>query len=78
MTFIVFTDGGRLSGPSYLSREDHNHKIRIRKQRTDIGKYSFVNRTIINWNQIPAELLETFPCSLSTFKKKVRKAATNK
>jgi hypothetical protein len=39
---------------------------------------SFVNRTIINWNQIPAELLETFPCSLSTFKQKVLKAATNK
>jgi hypothetical protein len=32
----------------YLSREDHNRKIRTRKQRTDIGKYFFVNRTIIN------------------------------
>jgi len=25
-------------------------KIRDRKQRTDIGKYSFVNMTIQNWN----------------------------
>jgi hypothetical protein len=72
------TIGDRLSGASYLSREDHNNKVRIRKQRTDIGKYSFLNRTIINWNQIPAELLETFPCSLSKFKRKVRKAAINK
>jgi hypothetical protein len=53
------TIGGRLSGPCYLSREDHSHKIMIREQ-------------------IPAELLDTFPCSLSTFKQKVRKAATNK
>jgi hypothetical protein len=28
-----------------------------RKQRTDIGKYSFLNRTIKNWNQLPAEAL---------------------
>jgi len=34
-----------------LSRVDHVWKVRDRKQRTDIGKYSFVNRTIKNWNQ---------------------------
>jgi hypothetical protein len=28
----------------------------------DIGKYSFVNRIITNWNQLPAEVLRTFPC----------------
>jgi hypothetical protein len=39
------TIGDRLQRP-YLSRGDHNKKIRSRKQRTDIGKYSFVNRTI--------------------------------
>jgi len=33
-----------------------------RKQRTDIGKYSFVNRTITNWNQLPAEALGTLAC----------------
>jgi len=38
--------GDRLKGPCYLSRDDHDGKIRARKQRTDIGKYSFVNRTI--------------------------------
>jgi hypothetical protein len=68
--------GDRLSRPCYLSREDHNRKIRNRKQRTDIGKYSFVNRTI-NWNQLPADLLAPFPCNLNTFRKRVRKAVTN-
>jgi hypothetical protein len=38
--------GDRLNGPCYLSRDDHDGKIRARKQRTDIGNYSFVNRTI--------------------------------
>ena len=42
----------------YLSRDDHNRKIRTRKQRTDVGKYSFVNRTIESWNQLPAGLLD--------------------
>ena len=41
--------GDRLLKPCYLSRGDHNRKIRTRKQRTDVGKYSFVNRTIKSW-----------------------------
>jgi len=53
--------GERLKGPCYLSRDDHNRKIRARKQRTDIGKYSFVNRTIKLWNQLPAKALQLFP-----------------
>jgi hypothetical protein len=40
-----------------LSRVDHVQKIRDRKQRIDIGKYSFVHRTIKDWNQLPAEVL---------------------
>ena len=42
-------------GPYYLSRVHHIRKIRDRKQRTDIGMYSFVVRTIKNWNQLLAE-----------------------
>jgi hypothetical protein len=38
--------GDRLQAPSYLSRVDHHWKIRARKKRTDVGKYSFVNRSI--------------------------------
>jgi len=34
--------GNRLQRPNYLSRVDHERKIRNRGQRTDIGKYSFV------------------------------------
>ena len=48
--------GDRLLKPCYLSREDHNRKIRTRKQTTDVGKYSFVNRTMESWNQLPAGL----------------------
>jgi hypothetical protein len=52
--------GDRLLKLCYLSRDDHNRKIRTRKQRTDIGKYSFVNRTIESWNYLPANLLASF------------------
>jgi len=54
----------RLQTPYYLSRVDHVQKIRDRKQRTCIRKYSFVDRTIKNWNQLSAEALGTFPCNL--------------
>jgi hypothetical protein len=41
---------------------------------TDIGKYSFLNRTIQDWNQVPAEVLGTLPCKIKTLKKRVMEA----
>jgi len=38
--------GDRLRKAYYLSRVEHVRKIRDRKQRTDIGKYTFVNRPL--------------------------------
>jgi len=70
--------GDRLLKPCYLSRGDHNRKIRTRKQRTDVGKYSFVNRTIGSWNQLPVSLLASFPCKLNTFRKRVKNVVTSK
>jgi hypothetical protein len=65
--------GDRLIGSCYLSRDDHDHKIRARKQRIDIGKYSFVNRKVKLWNQLPAEVLATFTCQSHIFRKRVKK-----
>jgi len=64
--------GDRLQRPNYLSRIDHDWKIRNRRQRTDIGKYSFVNRTIRLWNRLPAEILGSLPCKPSAFRKRIR------
>jgi len=64
--------GDRLQRPNYLSRVDHERKIRNRRQRTDIGKYSFVNRTIQLWSRLPAEILRTLPCKSNAFRKRVR------
>jgi hypothetical protein len=64
----------RLQRPYYLSRVDHVQKIRDRKQRMAIRKYSFVNWTIKNWNQQPEKVLGTFPCKPQIFRKSVRKA----
>ena len=58
----------RLRRPYCLSRVDHVRKIRDRKQRTDIGMYSFVNMTINNWNELHAEALRTFSCKLKIFR----------
>jgi hypothetical protein len=60
--------------PYCLSRVDHVRKIRDRKQKMDIGKYSFVNRSIKNWKQLPAEALGTFPRKPKIFRKRGRKA----
>jgi hypothetical protein len=61
--------GDKLQSPCYLNRVDHNRKIKSRKQKTDIGNYSFVNRTIQLWNQKPAGALGSlskkvnYPCT---------------
>ena len=70
--------GNRLLKPCYLSRDDHDRKIRTRKQRTDVGKCSFVNRTIKGWNQLTAGLLASFHCKLNTFRKRVKNVVTSK
>jgi hypothetical protein len=38
-----------------------------------MGKYSSVNRTITDWNKLPAEALGTSPCKPHVFRKRVRK-----
>jgi len=65
---------GRLQRPHYPIRVDHERKIRSRRQITNIGKYSFANRTIQDWNRLFARVLETLPCKLNTLKKRVKKA----
>ena len=63
----------RLRRPYYSSGVYHVWRIRDRKQRTDIGKYSFVNRTIKNWNRLPAQALGTFPCKPNIFERELGK-----
>jgi len=67
------TTGARLQVPSYLSRVYHHWKIRARKQRTGIGKYSFVNRSITDWNQLPERAIGTSHGKTHIFKLRVRK-----
>jgi hypothetical protein len=67
----------RLHAPSYLSRVDHNWKIRARKQRTDVGKYSFVNRTITDWNQLTEWEIGSLTGKTCSFSKRVRKVITS-
>jgi hypothetical protein len=67
----------RLRAPSYLSRVDHNWKIRARKQRTDVGKYSFVNRTITDWNKLTERKIGAVTGNTCNFRKRVRKVITS-
>jgi hypothetical protein len=57
----------RIQRPHYLSRVDHDCKIRSKRQKKDIRKYTFANRTIRHWNHLPAGVLGTLPCKPITF-----------
>jgi len=75
-TWKAIEDG--LLKTCYLSREDHNGKIRSRKERTDVGQYSFVKWTIKSWKQLSAGLLASFTCKRNTFRKRVKNVVTSK
>jgi len=70
--------GNRLLKICYLSRDDHDRKIRRRIQETDVGKYPFVSWTTKSWNQLLAGLLASFACKLNTFRKRVKNVVTGK
>ena len=67
----------RLQAPSYLSRVDHKWKIRAIKQRTDVSKYCFVNRTITDWNQLSEGEIQALTSNMYSFRKRVRKVITS-
>jgi hypothetical protein len=67
----------RLQAPSYLSRVDNNWKIRARKQRTDVGKYSFMDRTITDWNKLTDGEIGALSGNACSFRKRVRKVITS-
>ncbi|KAJ4451749.1 hypothetical protein ANN_03220, partial [Periplaneta americana] len=62
----------RLQPPNYSSRNDHSYKLRERRQRTDTGKFSFLNRTIRDWNALPADLLNALPTTKNVFKNRLK------
>jgi hypothetical protein len=69
--------GDRLQAPSYLSRVDHNWKIRAGRQRTDVGKYSFVNRTFTDWNQLTEWEIGALTGNIYSFRKRFMKVITS-
>jgi hypothetical protein len=64
----------RLQASSCLSRVDLNWKITARKQRTDVRKHSFVNRTITDWNKPPKRAIGALTGNMYIFRKRVRKS----
>jgi hypothetical protein len=64
---------GQVTGAVLPDRVDHYWKIRSRKIRTDVGKFSFVNRTIADWNRLPEREIGTSLVKTHIFRKRVRK-----
>jgi hypothetical protein len=59
-------------------KQGSDRKIGSRTQTVDNGKYSFISRTIKLWNQLPAEVLATFPFKPHSFRNGARKVFISK
>jgi hypothetical protein len=66
--------GGGLQALSYLSRVGHNWKFRARTQRKDVGKCSFINRIITDWNQVPEGAIRSLTGNTYSFRMGVKKS----
>jgi hypothetical protein len=62
----------RLYMPTYYGRGDHRFKTILRQQRTNVGKFSFLKGTFVDWNQLPAAAFEGSPLNLCRFKRNLR------
>ena len=60
--------GHRIGTPSYLGRKDHGEKVKIIESRRDVGKYSFIRRTICDWNRLDENKITPLPGDLYKFK----------
>ena len=69
---IRYGFSGQVIGSSQRPLSDNIQKT-ARKKRTDIGKYSFVNRSITDWNQLPEWAIGTSHGKTHIFKTRVRK-----
>ena len=70
------SDKGYVTVANFLNRFDHNWKIKARRQRRDIGNYSFVNRPITDWNRLPEGAIGTSNGKTHILQTRVRKAKT--
>jgi ribonucleases P/MRP protein subunit RPP40 len=67
----------RLENSNYLGRHDHQWKMRETQKRKDVGKFSFWNKTIKEWNEQNNEIMEEWPRTLKEYRKKMEENAKN-
>jgi hypothetical protein len=65
--------GKEILKSNFVGKNDHQFKIKCRSQRTNLKKFSYLNRKILDWNDLPVKLLEPFPRYINMFKNKLRK-----
>jgi hypothetical protein len=66
-----------LLAPRYLRMVNHYWKVRARKQRPDIGKYSFVIRSITDWYKLHEVAKLTTHGKAHIFKTTVKKVKSS-
>lgn len=62
-----------LRRPNYLARGDHQWKFERENWSTDAGKYSFLARSVVDWNKLPEEVVEAKDAK--SFASKIRSMA---
>ena len=45
-----------LDPPSYISRGDHQQKVKLFQTRSNSARHSFFTRTVFEWNNLPEHL----------------------
>jgi hypothetical protein len=68
--------GDRLTEPNYIGRNDHAFKIREDFYKTNVGYYSYVPRTVRDWNALPDDCFHPYPLHSRAFLTQVKRVCT--
>lgn len=45
--------------PDYMGRRDHQKKVKLTQTHTNYFRYSFIPRTIFEWNDLPSDIVDS-------------------
>ena len=55
-----------ISKAPFTGKSDHAQKLYLPRYETDVGRFSFLGRSIRQWNRLPGPVMATFPKEFSS------------
>ena len=65
----------RLKSLDFVDKNDHSYKVYIDASKKDVGKYSFLSRTVKEWNELLEVILNPFPRTHKILRQRIEQSS---